>query len=107
MIMSLKQREIKFKPRINYYYSPGTLRNVQIMAASEITDLHTLVEGCLAWNLAQWARELLKLLAHQENLLVPDDLTGHFSSPDAALMTVLVSWKKLFFPKLRPCNYMG
>ena len=58
MIMSLKQREIKFKPRINYYYSPGTLRNVQIMAASEFTDLHTLVEGCLAWNLAQWAREL-------------------------------------------------
>ena len=58
MIMSLKQREIKFKPRINYYYSLGTLRNVQIMAASEITDLHTLVEGCLAWNLAQWAREL-------------------------------------------------
>ena len=58
MIMSLKQREIKFKPRINYYYSPGTLRNIQIMAASEITDLHTLVEGCLAWNLAQWASEL-------------------------------------------------
>ena len=58
MITSLKQREIKCKPRINYYYSPGTLRNIQIMAASEITDLHTLVEGCLAWNLAQWAREL-------------------------------------------------
>ena len=56
--MSLKQREIKFKPRINYYYSPGTLHNVQIMAASEISDLYTLVEGCLAWNLAQWAREL-------------------------------------------------
>ena len=46
--MSLKQREIKFKPRINYYYSPGMLR----------TDLHTLVGGRLAWNLAQWASEL-------------------------------------------------
>ena len=58
MIMSLKQGEIKFKPRINYYYSPGMLRNIQIMAAREITDLHTLVRGCLAWNLAQWASEL-------------------------------------------------
>ena len=54
----LETKGNKFKPRINYYYSLGTLRNIQIMAASEITDLHTLVEGCLAWNLAQWASEL-------------------------------------------------
>ena len=58
MITSLKKREIKFKPRINYYYSLGTLRNVQIMAERETSDLLTLVEGCLAWNLAQWASEL-------------------------------------------------
>jgi len=77
------------------------------MASRETTDLHTLVGGFLAWPLAQWASELSKLLAHQENLLTPDDLTGHFSSPDAALMTVLVSWKKLFCPKLRPCSYIG
>ena len=40
--MSLNQREIKLKLRINYYYSLGTLRNIQIMAASETTDLHVL-----------------------------------------------------------------
>ena len=56
--MSLNQREIKLKLRINYYYSLGMLCNIQIMAASETTDLHTLVGGCLAWNLAQWASEL-------------------------------------------------
>ena len=48
--MSLKQREIKFKPRINYYYSPGTLCDIQRMAAGKTTDLQTLVEGCLAWT---------------------------------------------------------
>ena len=43
--------------------------------------LKNLISKRLAWVLARRARKERKLLARRENLLVPDDRTGVFSSP--------------------------
>ena len=50
--------------------------------------------GWLAWTVAHWASKLEKLLAQQENLLVPDYWMGIFSSPDLSLRIKLLEWER-------------
>ena len=35
----------------------------------------------ISWTVVHWARKLEKLLAQQENLLVPEDWMGNFFEP--------------------------
>ena len=54
--------------------------------------IKTLVSERLAWVLARWARREGKLLARRENLLVPDDRTGFFSSPVFTVNPIWLVW---------------
>jgi len=46
------------------------------------------------WALARRASDRAKLLARAQNLLVPDDRTGFFSSPEFTLEYDFVGFKK-------------
>jgi len=51
-----------------------------------------LVGRRLAWALAHQSSENEKLLAHRENLPVPDDWTAPFSSPVRANYSLPLKW---------------
>ena len=52
--------------------------------------IKNLISVRLAWVLVRRARKERRLLARRENLLVPDDRTGVFSSPEYGIVEVQV-----------------
>ena len=55
-------------------------------------SFYNLVGRWVAWALAHWASENKKWLAQQENLLVSDNWTALFSSPDYTIRTTKQSY---------------
>ena len=76
--------KIRARKKLEFQFALWTSSSQILLALGQVLGYSfcDLVGRWLAWALAHWASENEKWLSWQENLLVPDNRTALFSSPE-------------------------